>query len=580
MRLVLLICAAFVFVAYGARPVAELWGDPQIEMHIPRLAASVGEAGDGRAGPAIRDNLNYVKAEPVRPRKIAIFYDDVSYDLNKMYGPIYTRFTLNLLGHFNLDATALPISRYKAGVVEDFDVIFYVGTDPSSTIPEAFFTDIVATGKTVVWLGDNLYNIPDADDAAFARRYGFKNYGVLLVGERTPDNPVNPNFYDVVTYKGVDLTRDGKFDTSFSGVLITDPGKVHVWAELRNLTSGDAQPYILQSGNLWFVAGMPFNALEANTPYLAFCDLLHDILGIEHEEFHQAMIRLEDVHAKNPAASLRELNRFLNERQVPYSIAVIPLYRDPHGIYNYGVPEEIPLSGDGKATPVRLALQRAVRDGARIIMHGYSHQFDQAGARSGGVSAESFEFWDKANELPVPGESPRMVLGRLAHGLAELTAAGLPPDYFEMPHYRASPLAYRLVPSAFARTYQRVAYYSSELDDVANNPRLGREQLEQQYPFVIQRDYYGQYIVPENIGYLYYKDGKSSVDDLLGKARAMTVVRDGIASFFVHPFLFNSGIKDAAWSDLAAVIDGMTAMGYRWTNDPDRPDGDALSKAD
>lgn len=34
-------------------------------------------------------------------------------------------------------------------------------------------------------------------------------------------------------------------------------------------------------------------------------------------------------------------------------------------------------------------------------------------------------------------------LSRLAHGIAELTKAGLKPDYFEMPHYRASPMAYR-----------------------------------------------------------------------------------------------------------------------------------------
>jgi hypothetical protein len=64
------------------------------------------------------------------------------------------------------------------------------------------------------------------------------------------------------------------------------------------------------------------------------------------------------------------------------------------------------------------------------------------------------------------------------------------------------------------------------------------------------------------------------------KTRAMTVVRDGIASFFVHRFLFNSDIKDRAWSDPAAVIDGISAMGNRWTNDRDRPDDAALSKSD
>ena len=60
----------------------------------------------------------------------------------------------------------------------------------------------------------------------------------------------------------------------------------------------------------------------------------------------------------------------------------------------------------------------------------------------------------------------------------------------------------------------------------------------------------------------------------------MMVVRDGIASLFVHPYLFNSDLEDRAWKDLAAVIDGISAMGYRWTNDPDQPGSSALKETD
>ena len=583
MQLAVLALMALFFVAYGTPSVKEVWGDPQIEMNIPRLAAIAAAAGKtdlGRSLSRVRANLIPAATKPpVSPKKVAIYYDDISYGPNRKYGEIYSRFTYNLMGHFDIVPAILPISRYKAGDIEHFDVTFYVGTDPSTPMPKVFFSDVVATSKTIVWLGDNLYNIPTATDAAFAAKYGFRNYGTLFVGEQMLGTRENRNFYDVVTYKGVDLNRDAKFDTSFSGVLITDPAKVHVWAQVRNLTSGDAQPYILQSANLWFVAGVPFNALEADRPYLAFCDILHDILGIQHADRHLAMLRLEDVHAKNPARSLRELNRFFNARHVPYSVAVIPHYTDPLGRYNNGVREELPIDGGGLATGVRMALQQAVKDGAKIVMHGYTHQYDPPGSKGSTVSAEGFEFWDKARDLPPAAETPRWVLGRLAHGIAELDAAGLRPDYFEMPHYKASPLAYRLVPIAFARTYQRAAYFSTDLSDIADHPKLAKEQLEQQYPYIIHRDYYGQYIVPENIGYLYYSGAESSVDDLLHKARAMTVVRDGIASLFVHPYLFNSDLKDRAWADLARIIDGISAMGYQWTNDPDQPDNPALNAA-
>ncbi len=584
-RLKVLALLALILVAYGPASLKEVWGDPQIEMNIPRLAAIAEAAGKtdlGRSLSRLRADTFHIAARPhSSPRKVAIYYDDISYGPNKMYGQIYSRFTYNLLGHFDIVPAILPISRYKAGDIEHFDVTFYVGTDPSTVMPKVFFSDVVATSKTVVWLGENLYNIPTASDAAFAAKYGFRNYGTLYVGEQMLGTRKNPNFYDVVTYKDVDLTRDAKFDTSFAGVQITDPAKVHVWAQVRNLTSGDAQPYILQSANLWFVAGMPFNALEADRPYLAFCDILHDILGIQHAGRHLAMLRLEDVHAKNPSSSLRELNRFLKARHIPYSIAVIPHYIDPLGRYNHGVPEELPIDGGGLATGVRMALQQAVKDGAKIVMHGYTHQYDPPGSKGVTVSAEGFEFWDKAHDLPPAAETPRWVLSRLARGIAELDAAGLHPDYFEMPHYKASPLTYRLVPIAFARTYQRAAYFSTDLRDVANHPKLAKEQLEQQYPYVIHRDYYGQYIVPENIGYLYYSKGESSVDDLLHKARAITVVRDGIASLFVHPYLFNSDLKDRAWADLARIIDGISALGYQWTNDPDQPDNAIIgAKAD
>ncbi len=580
-RLALVVVLAFAFAVYGGRAVEEVWGDPQIAEHIPRLGtiAAVAPEGD-RSLAALGNELANRKPPPLpSPRKAAVYYDDVSFGPNRKYGPIYSRIMLNLLGHFDITPRILPVSHYASGDIERFDDIFYVGTDPSSAIPKSFFSDVVTTFKTVVWLGENLYNMPNAIEPAFQRKYGFWNYGTLLVGPRTPTRS-NPNFYDVVTYKGVDLPRDLRFDDTFSGVLVKDASRLHVWATVRNLTSGDSQPYILQSGNFWLVAGMPFNALEADRPYLAFCDILHDILGIEHGERHQAMIRLEDVHAKNPASSLRELNRFLKDRDIPYSLAVIPHYVDPAGRYNNGVRQELPIDGGGNAIPVRMALQQAVRDGAKIVMHGYTHQYDPPGSKSDTISAEGFEFWDKAHELPPAGETARSVLSRLAHGIAELTNAGLKPDYYEMPHYRASPLAYRLVPLAFARTYQRVAYYSTDLEDVARHPELGKAQLEQQYPYVIHRDYYGQYVIPENIGYLYYKDGQSSVADLLAKAHAMTVVRDGIASLFVHPYLFNSDLKDRAWKDLAAVIDGISAMGYRWTNDPDQPGSPAIKQSD
>ncbi len=231
-RLLALACLALTFVAYDIPPVREVWGDPQIEISIPRLAAVAASAGKTDLGgslAAFRADTSAKTVTPIAsPKKVAIYYDDISYGPNRKYGQIYSRFMFNLMGHFDIVPAILPISRYEAGDIEHFDVTFYVGTDPSTSMPKVFFSDVIATSRTVVWLGESLYNIPVASDAAFAMKYGFRNYGTLYVGPKKPGSRENRNFYDVVTYKGVDLSRDEKFDTSFSGVQITDPAKVHV----------------------------------------------------------------------------------------------------------------------------------------------------------------------------------------------------------------------------------------------------------------------------------------------------------------------------------------------------------------
>jgi uncharacterized protein YdaL len=102
------------------------------------------------------------------------------------------------------------------------------------------------------------------------------------------------------------------------------------------------------------------------------------------------------------------------------------------------------------------------------------------------------------------------------------------------------------------------------------------------FPYVIARDWYGRRVIPESLGNLEYSlaeiDPSSSlvygVDDIVGNARVLrNVVRNGIASFFFHPFWLERFVRPDgtvydidARADLRRILDGIARLGYVWTD--------------
>ena len=92
------------------------------------------------------------------------------------------------------------------------------------------------------------------------------------------------------------------------------------------------------------------------------------------------------------------------------------------------------------------------------------------------------------------------------------------------------------------------------------------------YPYVIKKDYYGQRIIPENLGNIEYDiraiDPTSNYNytwqDIVTNADYGKVVRDGYASFFFHPFWLEPSIGVPGLADFKSTIDGISALGYTW----------------
>ena len=436
---------------------------------------------------------------------VAVIYDSAPDPRVDSY--IHALYLANLLTHFKLQAALIPLSKYKRGQLSDYRAGFFVASGLDTKVPSALLADIRATDQPFAWLGAHIEQLLATPEAR--RHYGFSfvEYG------RDLD-------YRTVIYKQTALIKP-EYDLNI--VSIQDPQTAEVLATAVNQKKV-SNPYVVKSGNFWYFADRPLSYMGEGTRYLVLCDLLHDILGINHPSELRAMVRIEDVSIDDDPDDLTSIAKWLSDRHIPFGIAIIPIFRDPtHSL-------EIRL-GDRKATVA--AIHTMIALGGTPIMHGITHQVH-------GLSGDEYEFWDELGNRPVGGDSAEFVMRRLRMGFAECFANGIYPVAFEVPHYGASETDYRTLGQVFSLFFDR--------------PMVTPDDTTAQmvpYPVV---DQYGRHIVPETLGYL-PEDDPDPVK-LVQYARSMRVVRDGIASFYFHPFLKQKLLEQ--------VVEGISDLGYRF----------------
>ncbi len=368
---------------------------------------------------------------------------------------IHARFLENLLTHFNMRAELVPVAEYKRGRLPEYRAGFLIGSTPDVTIPRAVLADVRATKQPFVWMGryiDQLLASPEA-----RRRFGFS----FVEYRRDLD-------YRNVLYKQTLLLKP---EPDLSIISIENPEAVKVVATAitqKNVSS----PYVVRSGSFWYFADSPFSYMSEGTRYLVICDLLHDILGIDHPAEMRALVRIEDVSVDDDPDDLVKIANLLANQHIPFQIAIIPIFRDPaHSL-------EIRL-GDRRSTVA--AIHSMIARGGMPVMHGITHQVH-------GLSGDEYEFWDEFGDRPVSGDSAAFVSRRLRLGLSEFFANGIYPIAFEVPHYSASETDYRTLGQVFSLFYERPMVV----------PDATTTQIVP-YPVV---DTYGRHIIPEDLGYL------------------------------------------------------------------------------
>lgn len=460
-------------------------------------------------------------------------------------GELYAQMTANLASHFGT-WLAHPVSAYTAGEMSNYSAVIYIGSTYDEPLPVTFLNDTLAGSTPILWMYDNIWQLT-AQSSNFHTAYGWNWAGFDF------------NTIDAVNYKSTDLTRNSINQGGIMTYVNVDPARVESPA-IAKRTNGTGFPWVVRSLNLTYIGEIPFAYMDHEDRYLVFADLLFDFLAPDTNEQHRALVRIEDVGPDADPQALISIAQALYNRDVPFSVAVYPRYEDPSGVYNGGVPESYSLAD---APDVVQALQFMQAKGGTLIMHGYTHQFEDSINPYTSVSAEDFEFYAAhvdTNDYviydgPVSADSEIWATNRITQSELTFEAAELKvPTIFEFPHYAGSAIDYKVINDRFGIRYDRGLYFLGNLSQQPINYNILAGQF---FPYPV-KDVYGSTVIPENIGNIepepFNNHPARLPADLLASGQANLVVRDGFASFFFHPYL--------DLNMLLQVVDGLKQQGY------------------
>ncbi len=438
-------------------------------------------------------------AQAMGSQKVLIIYDNQKlHDLSHVEAVHVS----NLIGHFYKDGFTsdfCSLASYKEGCLQRYPCAIFLGSQKETPMSEKLLRDVQNYRGKLFWMGAHLESLPKSF---------LTSHALTATGATSP--------VDYVRYRGARLTN-GK--PEIYRVSANTGAKVLARAHKGT----EALPYIVQSGSFWYIADTPFQIEDGPQRYLAFCDILHDFLGVNHKERHQAVVRIEDVNPRTDPHSIITIADTLSALKVPFLISLVPVYLASSNDKEMRISEKPELVK---------ALRYAIEKGGAITLHGFTHQFK-------GASTIDSEFWDMQGDHPLGCDSALYVEERMEKALDECFKCGLYPLLWTTPHYLASTKDYEIIARHFSTGSERKIFFN------LYNSR-------QNFPYVIERDIYGQRIIPEYLTYVPYlmKDGvkdlegeKKAADRLVEMEQTMHCVRDSVAGFFFHPFMDVSLLK-------------------------------------
>lgn len=438
----------------------------------------------------------------VKEKRCLVLYDPQSDQADAVQ-------TGELLRHFKTNVSLLSVKEYSKGLIDNYENVFYVGTDGTSEIPPDLVEDVLSLKTRFCWMGFNIDSLLSYKPVS--RKLGLQ----YIQSMKNPDSQI--------IYKGMVLPKE---DPWLNMVKITNKSRCRVLAWARQ--DQNKVPYAVQSGQrFWYFADIPSSYAVEGGRFLVFADILHEILNEDHRENHQALVRIEDVHPLSNPETLKNIADYFHRKKIPFQVSFFPVYIHPEQNINVSISEK---------SQFIQALKYMVKRGGTLVLHGITHQ-------RYGESATDYEFWDPVSNSAVEGETKESIKSRIEEGLKECWAHGIYPLIWETPHYTASQEFYSVISDVFSLSMER-------------RQAVNKKGTDQYFPYLIIPDRFGQVIIPENMGYVPLEDPRSEL--ITNRSQNMKVVRDGVASFFFHPFVDLKVLKN--------IVKTMKDQGYVFTN--------------
>lgn len=543
------------------------------------------------------DNLEmYTKVE--RSNNVLILYDNIG-DFG-FTGKTNAMLLENLIGHFDLNVTSKPLSEYKTNDMNNKKTIFYIGNnfnaidnytaDSEEEIAyKKFYKDVAIQNKTIVWMNYNLSNLESywqenaLLNTTFAEKFGISFNDVSQLNYNRVNYKNTELYKGVIPYatpgskiEGCLLEHDKQYACSLelNRINVLNQHNVKVYATAFNNQDKIEEFYITKANNFWFIGDIPFTFMSEEDRYLAFSDLLHDMLNINHKEVHKAIMRLEDVDARTKLSDLNSIASYMGSKNIPFSVATIARYEDPLGIENNGVATTELLSDSIIGTRLKELYDSGT---ITIVQHGTTHQYhknldgnvSEISNPYNGLSGDDFEFMRVIEHsdlsysylYPIENDSSLWAKNRITEGISIFNTLGIQAFAWEAPHYMAGPNHYRAIRELYPVQYARVLYFPNEN---SSNPTTRNKFIGQFYPYLIQKDLYGYTIIPENIHNIANEPNPQYRPlfpvDTIRFAKKLKVVRDGIASFYYHPYLKSGYLQE--------IVEGLESEGYTFVSAP------------
>ncbi|OMP66663.1 DUF2334 domain-containing protein [Domibacillus epiphyticus] len=372
---------------------------------------------------------------------------------------------------------------------------------------------------------------------------------ILAIGHNTKQLGTHFDFIDQknefeINQMAFTDKKEKRLNTSYGKAINIEVDKgTEILVEGTRADDSASYPILVKNQNHYYYAVDRMAIRE--TIFLG--EALHQMFGKKHMDASRpGYIRIEDVHPMVNPEPLKEIAGILKEKNIPYMIAVIPVYTNPE------TGEEHFFSDSPELLKV---LKQMQEDGGSVILHGYTHQHKL------NETGEGFEFWDVEKNTPIYAPASKefvlkherdfetrekyeeymkelenfeneYIHKKVKRGIQELVNYGLYPLAFEAPHYTMSQNGYKVLSESFSTYVGQLQLSDSDWKIMDSTPYITS-------PSFLK----GMQLLPETMGFV-EEGNPNALQEIQQKSEMIQITDNGVAGAFYHPYLGADGLKD------------------------------------